>query len=178
MSDSNEIRDRAEESGANLYGPLLEGLTTLSAAQRIRFNHYVRVVLPIDGYVYWFKAGEFTAGGVLHHDATRYQNEDETIAINRVVFTCESEIVKLNEIAPGNLVIGNYGDLRFAIERQGYFFEQAKIWHYEGQAVYPAMLSQLVDDPAQIDTADAIVSNSLPAWLNLINYNPIWLLSG
>lgn len=178
MSDSNELRFRAEESGANLYGPLLEGLTTLSGSQRIRFNQYVRVVLPMDGYVYWFKSGEFHVTGSLHIDASRYQNEDETITINRVVFQSPREIAELNAIAPGNLVVGSYGNLRFALDRQGYFFEQAKIWHYEGQAVYPALLTQLVDDPAQIDTANQVVSNSLPAWLALATYNPIWLTSG
>lgn len=178
MSDSNDLRDRAWESGANLYGPLLEGLEALSGAQRIRFNHYVRVVLPMDGYVFWFKAGEFHASGSLHIDASRYQNEDETITINRVVFQAEHEIAELNAIAPGSLVVGSVGNLRFALDRHGFFYQQASIWHYEGQAVYPALLTQLVDDPAQIDTANQIVSNSLPAWLSLINYNPIWLTTG
>jgi hypothetical protein len=178
MSDSNEIRGRAEDSGANLYGALLEGLTTLSGAQRVRFNSYTRMVLPADGYVFWFRAGEFYVNGSLHIDATRQQLEDETITINRIAFTTNREIAELNAVAPGNLVVGTYQNMRFALDRRGFFYQEAKIWHYEGQVVYPAMASQLIDDPEQLDTANVIVSNSLPAWLSLATYNPIWLTTG
>ena len=39
-----------------LGGPNAAGLTLLSESQEVRFDLYIRVVLPIDGYVFWIKA--------------------------------------------------------------------------------------------------------------------------
>jgi len=151
------------------------GLRLLAREQDIVFVRYVRHVLPIDGYVYWLRTTSQPVAGALHYSVDKRQNEDETIAVNRVVFTTGQEVQLFNEASPDVIWVGSYKELRFAFVRAGDFFHAAGVYHYVGEAVYPALATQLVDAGAQLSDATLIVSNSLPAWLTLASYSPIWL---
>ena len=67
--------------------PLLQGLSVLSQYQAISFSQYIRYVLPLDGYIFWLRTKTAVIQGSLHVSVDKQQREDETIAINRVVFT-------------------------------------------------------------------------------------------
>lgn len=154
---------------------LAEGVKTLSANQQVVFTQYQQVVLPLDGYVFYVNTGAtITATGSLHKAINSQQNEDETISINAVVFTSLTQVDEFNDVAPTTLLVGEWGGVRFSFNRQGKFYEQAQLYHYTGDAIYPALESQIIDDPASFDQSELIVSNSLPAWLSLTKYMPMY----
>ena len=186
-----------------LGSDLGEGVKTLALNQVIIFTKYVRLVLPLDGYVFWVKAdllgpsalfnkagfnrvgynqmpktlvsaATCDATGSLHYATDIRQEEPETYAANRMVFTSLQEVKNLNFIAPDELWIGCFGDLKFAFSSRSSFYKQANLWHYVGFAVYPDMEPQIVDSLSGFNANDVIVSNSLPAWLALNGYEPVY----
>ncbi|MEJ0017532.1 MAG: hypothetical protein WDN25_13395 [Acetobacteraceae bacterium] len=162
--------------GLSQHGPDVAGFRQLSRGQTIPFERYIRHVLPIDGYVFWLKTCDtFTWQGSLHYASDSRQLEDESPTINRVVLTAGEEIQPFNEIAPGTIWIGTIDGIRFAFSQRGPFYAAAGIYHYAGDAVYPAMASLLVDTLDDLGPTRRIVSNSLPAWLTLRDYSPVWL---
>lgn len=126
-------------SGNTQIGSVLRaGLDQLSGAQTITFTKYVRVVLPLDGYVFWVNAAlvnpsaipnvpafnAMTPGrpaiqgadvtvrvqGSFHFEIDRRQEEDMTLDINRCTFTAQSPIDEFNEISPGVMFLGAFTD--------------------------------------------------------------------
>ena len=162
-------------SGGALAPALTDGLRVLTAGALIPFTQYIRHVLPLDGYVFWLRTQQIEVPGSLHVTGTRRQLEDETVSINRVVFTSTTEVKALNAIAPGTIWIGEADGIRFSFSEAGPRFKPSGLFHYIGDAVYPALLSQLVDVGSQLSSDTLVVSNSLPAWLALKTYNPPWL---
>jgi len=154
--------------------PLLQGLSVLSQHAEIPFTQYIRYVLPLDGYVYWLRTKTLPIAGSLHVSAQKRQLEDETISVNRAVFTTGAEVEPFNEIDPNTIWVGETGGLKFAFSQRGAFYRAAGLFHYSGDAVYPALESQLVDVGAELSARTLIVSNSLPAWLVVSGYSPIW----
>jgi hypothetical protein len=155
----------------------LAGLRTLSEDQVVNFSLYVRHVLPLDGYVFWLGTGHaIPVRGSVHVSADRRQNEDETIAINRVVFTTGEHIQPFNRIAPDQMWIGEIAGVQFAFSHSGPKYRAAGLYHYNGDAVYPALSDLLVPVGMQPPATTLIVSNSLPIWLSLKSYDPIWLV--
>lgn len=155
--------------------PLLQGLSVLSQYQAIKFTQYIRYVLPFDGYVFWLRTKDCQIEGSLHISASKQQLEDETIAVHRVVFTTGDLVQEFSEIGPDTIWIGEVDGLKFAFSQRAPFYRASGLFHYSGDAVYPALQSQLVDVGEQLSPDTLIVSNSLPAWLSLKSYNPIWL---
>ena len=182
---------------------LASGLETISQNQTVVFNQYVKLVLPLDGYVFWvrvellqpsalFNAGAFNAAafnqnpsaedlveplivkGSLHYSTEKRQEESENFSTNRVIFTSESEIEPLNNIAPNTMWIGTFDNLKFAFSNRSSLYRQSNLFHYQGFAVYPAMESQIIDSTAAINTSNLIVSNSLPLWLTLDQFMPMY----
>jgi hypothetical protein len=196
-----------------------QGLTTLSQNQKVTFRKYVRLVLPLDGFVFWVNASlvsqqalynatlfnttaynategaaptgelEVTVEGSLHHNATNQQLEQESFSINRVVFTTLNEIQDLNAVTSNVIYIGEFDfqaepewltenpsarRIRFAFSNQGYFYKAAGLFHYQGDAIYPVMETQIIDSLAGFDGRSLVVSNSLPAWLSLGGNPPVW----
>lgn len=201
MTEADELFGSKTPIGSDLKA----GLEAIALNQRITFRLYGRVVLPIDGFVFWVRAdllansyfqtqGLATAsqlsadqmkGSVikpqcsLHYTADVRQEEPETYAANNVVLTTDSPINELNAVAPGTLWVGEFKGLRFAFSSLSGRYVQAGLYHYRGFAVYPDMRPQLVDDISATPFSDAqIVSNSLPAWLALANYSPPWAFWG
>lgn len=191
------------DSKTPMAGDLADGLKTLALNQKIRFKLYGRVVLPIDGFIFWVAAPllpqkpfqqsglvtasvlskdemdpcSFEATGSLHYTTDTRQDEAETYSANRVVFTSLEEVEGLNEVAPGTLWIGEFDGLRFAFSSSSMRYRQAGLWHYSGFAVFADMATQVIDDARLFSSAE-VVSNSLPAWLAISAYRPAWALWG
>jgi hypothetical protein len=154
------------------------GLEQLSGYAQIPFTQYIRRVLPLDGYVFWQATQQTTFPGSLHYDARAVQNDDESFSINRVILTTSSPIQPFEKIGPNEMWIGIWDGMKFAFSSRGYFYPNAGLFHYAGDAVYPIMESQLIDIGAGPSDDTLIVSNSLPAWLTLVTYDPVWLVAG
>jgi hypothetical protein len=165
--------DEALGAPSNLASDLHAGIEAISANQLVTFEKYQRFVLPLDGYVFWVKvAGAPTrqAKGSLHIISDQQQTAEETYAINRVIFTSEEEIEDLNEVEPQFMWVGEIESVRFSFNSRGSFYKQALVYHYVGNAIYPDMETQIIDDPADLEPDKVIVSNSLPLWLALNGY--------
>lgn len=151
---------------------LTQGTEYISQRQKVEFRRYTRVVLEQDGFVFWVATEQYmSAEGSLHYATERHQDQDQTIGANQVTLTSEQQISEFNQIAPDSMWIGDWpiGDgpaMKIAFAARGNFYEQADIWHYVGFAVFPPLLSQLVENEADLP-AGPIVSNSLPIWLLL-----------
>jgi hypothetical protein len=190
------------ESQSPLQGPLDAGLDTLSGSQTVVFTQYVKLVLPLDGYVFWVRSDLVSAvmrctcyqympvdplagpqappapvievKGSLHYSTDVKQDEDQTMALNRVIFTSQTEVNDFNGIGPCVMYIGEFEGQKFAFNSRASFYKQAGLWHYSGDALYPALASQIVDDLDNLDTSNVIVSNSLPIWLTLNAFMPMY----
>src|ERR1700744_5686700 len=117
----------------NQAATILSGLRVLAEDQTIVFRPYVRHVLPLDGYVFWLGTEFFPAQGSLHYTTDKRQNEDETIGVNRVIFSTQNEVQKFNEPDPNLIWVGEYAGLRFAFSQQNNRFKTG-IFHYFGYA--------------------------------------------
>jgi hypothetical protein len=188
----------AESAGApgQMAGALRTGVNVLSLNQTVTFVRYTKLVLPLDGYVFWVRsellstsalfnvstynsaqgnqprratsiAPSFTAPGSLHIATANQQDPDESFSVNRVVFTSEVEVNDLNDVSPTTMFIATFGDFKFAFSQRGSFYRQAGLYHYSGDAVYPVMEPQIIDSVAGFDSASQVVSNSIPIWLAL-----------
>jgi hypothetical protein len=161
-------------SQSQLASTLASGVDHLSQDQVVTFTKYTQQVLDPDQYIFWVNAGVTTnVKGSLHYSTDQQQNEDETIDINRVVFTAESPIDDFNDVAPNELWIGTFQGIQFSFNARGLFYEQAGLYHYLGNAVYPALASQLVNSASDLPTGP-IVSNSLPIWLSQNSMAPVY----
>lgn len=169
-----QVAEAAKGDNSQLAAALQNGLETLDLNQEIPFRVYTRVVLPIDGYVFWAPGAIKTFKGSLHHSIEMRQEEDETYGQAQAIFTSESPIVEFTEAPANEIYVSTRYGFRFAFSRQGGFYDQAKLWHYVGPSIPPAMLTQLLDDPNQLDENQAVVSNSLPLWLMLNTYTAPW----
>src|SRR6266550_1606711 len=191
-----------------LSSDLRAGIEQLSAQQEVTFIQYVKVTLPLDGFVFWVKADllspsatynaalspynsaywngqatittpatQIVARGSIHFASTKIQEETESYGRNQITFTSEDALHQdFSQVGPNRIYIGNlggnYSNIRFAFSDRQNFYKQADVWHYVGDAIYPFMSSQIIDDAQQINTGQQIVSNSLPFWLKLNNYTP------
>lgn len=156
-----------------LYPGLQSGFEQVSSDEYIEFTVYKKFVVPLDGSVFWIRSGSFRAQGSLHYSTGRQQREDETQGLDRVVFTTGQRVADFNKIAPDILFVGDVNGFRFSFSSHGPLYQNAGLFHYVGDSVWPAMESQLLDNITEVPTL--VVSNSLPIWLTLQSYNPIWL---
>lgn len=178
MSDTN-----GNFPNNSLEGVLNAGLRIIDQDQSITFTKYTRTVLPYDGYVFWIKstildpntpAPVITIDGSLHYYTDQKQELDKTIAYQNVIFTTLVQIADFNNLQPEELYIGSFDDFYFSFSSHKNYYEQAGLWHYEGQAIYPQMRTQIVNDLETFNNLDLIVSNSLPIWLALNNFAPVY----
>ena len=184
-------------TGKTPLGAALEGgVENISYFQTITLTKYVRVALPSDGFVFWFKADilsgaalpndfvsgyaypsqgpsvsqaavQFVAKGSLHYTTTITQEEEATSSTNEVVLTSQEALEELNSLGLDEIYIGIIDGVRFAFSARNMFYAQAGLWHYRGNALYTDMVTQIIDNPAQIGQIAQIVSNSLPIWLSM-----------
>jgi hypothetical protein len=195
MVDASELFGTPTPMGSDL----LEGMKTVAIDQKVKFSLYGRVILPADGFAFWVKAQllkqkpfqpsnlvtaeqlseeQMEACTVavlcsLHFTTDFRQEEAENYAANRMVMTTKEEIQQLNDIAAGTMYIGEFEGIKFAFSSQTMRYRQAGLWHYSGFALYPDMATQVIDAVEDF-SADLVVSNSLPAWLAIQSYQPVW----
>ena len=161
-----------EGTQTGLQTSLYQGIEQLAGKLTLTFQRYVRQTISQDGYVFWVLAGQtLTATGSLHYATSQEQEEDQTLGINSVIFTSENQIAQFNTVQDGVLWVCDWetpsgNTIQIAFSRQGPYFPQAKLWHYTGFAVYPALSSQLVQSAADLPLGP-IVNDSLPIWLAL-----------
>jgi hypothetical protein len=168
----------AEAQGlqGQMQNALRIGLQTIDRNQQVTFVQYTKFTSPIDGFVSWVASGtQNVVNGSFHYSSDRKQDEDQTIAINKVVFTATQEVAFLNNVAPDTLWVGSpeFDNVQFSFGHRSALYFQADLWHYTGDAVYPALSAQLVASKAAIPTAP-IVSNSLPIWLTQNSFAPVY----
>lgn len=151
------------------------GVDALDRQQVIQFKQYQRTVLPLDGYVFWVAAGKtVNVRGSLHYSSDIEQDDDQTIGVNRLLFTTREEIAAFNQASPDMMFIGDHRGIKIAFSGRGARAPEAGLWHYFGNAVYPPLFSQIIDDPASLAGLEPIVSNSLPIWLALSAFGPVY----
>ena len=63
--------------------------------------------------------------------------------------------------------------LQVAFAQRGPLYLEAGIWHYSGYAVFPPLSTQIVSSAASLPSG-LIVSNSLPIWLALDTFAPVF----
>jgi hypothetical protein len=173
MAQISEAGNQSQISGA-----LRDGLAALDLGQTVTFQQYSRTVLPLDGYVFWSPTVQLTANGSLHYAQDQVQDETETYGMAAVTFTSEIPVAEFGQVGTNAIFVGSLGGFRYAFSQQQGFYSQAGLWHYFGHSIAPAMASQLLDSPGVIDTAQPVVSNSLPLWLALNNYTPTYGVGG
>lgn len=177
-----------------LAADLAVGAEAISYDQEITFLKYIKVVLPLDGFVFFIRSdlmdpraveaasvgrvlppATLIVTGSLHYGQDKRQLEDETIAVNRVTFTALGPVQEFNDLGPRVIYIGEFQGNRFAFSQRSGFYQQAFVFHYRGDAIYPAMESQIINGLEGFDDRSPVVSNSLPFWLTLPSYRPPWL---
>ena len=161
-----------------LEASLEKGLRTISDSQTVVFTQYNKSVVSNDGSVYWVKTSNTESHeGSVHIGIEQHQDEDQTIAVNHVIFTSFDEISAFNTVGPTTLWIGEWDTdnttLKIVFNETREIYQQAGIWHYRGDAVYPALESQLINSVADLPTGP-IVSNSLPIFLAQNTFAPVY----
>lgn len=172
MTKLNEISPpNSQQSGA-----LRDGLEALDLDQITEFQGYTRVVLPLDGYIFWSPRAKFQFKGALHFAQDILQNEDETYGAASLTFTSEKQITEFTSAPINTIYVASLPDgTRYAFSAHTGFFQQASLWHYSGHSIAPAMETQFLDRPDwNIDADQAVVSNSMPLWLALNNFTSLF----
>lgn len=181
MPSLNELSQAKTELNASL----VQGLDDISRSASVTFTKYVRKVLPLDGFVFWVKASVLADNpdtepdikevkGYLHLTTESIQDEEQLYDKNVVTFTAQADVDPFNDIGSGVLYIGEFYGIQFAFSRRSGLNEPANIYHYTGHAIYPHMMSQIINSADDIDLTDVVVSNSLPVWLSLSQFMPMY----
>ena len=170
-----------EHNVSELSDAIDQAVEQLDLNQEIQFQTYSRVVLPIDGYVFWKPSTPaVTVKGSLHFTQNQEQNEEETFGLAQVVMTTRHRLVEFDSMPPNQLLVGSWMStdgntrFRFTLSAQNGRYRAAGLWHYSGRSVPPALAIQLLDQDGTIDPSRAITSNSLALWLELNTYKSFW----
>jgi len=192
----------AAQAKSQLASGLAQGVQTLSGNEQVTFTLYVKLVLPLDGYVFWVNASlltdsaiynasqynrleidkyefpippkQITASGSFHLAQELHQLDDRTTTYNHIIFTSIQPIQEFNLVNPNLIYIAKYENNTFAFSRRDNFYKQADLYHYRGDALYSIMNTQVIDTMTGFDTQSPIVSNSLPIWLTLNQFFPMY----
>lgn len=182
MPSLSELQQNAK---TELNATLTQGLDDLSQYQVVTFTKYIRKVLPLDGFVFWVKASVLADGensgpdtvnvkGYLHLTTESIQDDEQLYDRNVVTFTAQSDIDPFNDIGSDVLYIGEFFGIQFSFSRRTGLNEPANLYHYTGEAIFPHMRSQIINSATDIDLTDVVVSSSLPIWLALNQFMPMY----
>jgi hypothetical protein len=165
---------------------LQAGIETLDLQQTVVFELYKQIVLPVDGFVFWTKASLLAPGtvnpnysliveakGSLHHTTINRQDPDESFSVHRMVFTSLQPINNLGATDPEYLYLATTDGEQYAFSTRSGWYRQSGLYHYSGDAVYPTLSTQILNDPNELGQ-EKIVSNSLPIWLKLNQLFPVY----
>ena len=178
------IQELSETQGSQMKAALMEGLQTISGNQEIVFTLYTQWILPGDGFVFWVRSDllnqavnmpySINVKGSLHYDSNQTQWEDESIAVQKVVFTTNSEVSPFNEVESNTMYLGSFENLTFSFTARTMYYKQSGLYHYFGDAVYPAMSTQIINSAQELLDLSNVVSNSLPIWLAMSQIMPVY----
>ncbi|MGK0739981.1 hypothetical protein ACSFCX_06555 [Yokenella regensburgei] len=182
MPSLSELQQTAK---TELNSALTQGLDDLSRFQVVTFTKYIRKVLPLDGFVFWVKASilaetptdapdSVPVKGFLHLTTESIQDDEQLYDRNVVTFTAQADIDPFNDIGSDVLYIGEFFGLQFSFSRRTGLNESARLYHYTGEAIFPHMRSQIINSADDIDLSDVVVSSSLPVWLLLNKFMPMF----
>lgn len=182
MPSLSELQQTAK---TELNATLTQGLDDLRRFQVVTFTKYIRKVLPLDGFVFWVKASVLSSApdseldtvnvkGYLHLTTESIQDDEQLYDRNVVTFTAQADIDPFNDIGSDVLYIGEFFGIQFSFSRRTGLNEPANLYHYSGEAIFPYMRSQIINSADDIDLADVVVSNSLPIWLSLSQFMPMY----
>jgi hypothetical protein len=161
------ILESAQDNGF-LNPTLKAGLELIDQDATLVFTRYAQFTSPIDGFIYWLKTSETQlAKGSLHYSTDSIQESDEVFDQNSILFTSETNIDDFNVIGSESLWIATYQLMKFAFSSRSALFAEAGLYHYSGDALYPALETQLIESPESFDYQTVIVSNSMAIWLDL-----------
>jgi hypothetical protein len=166
--------------------------------QEYLFTRYTRLVLPVDGYVFWVRSNLVSPStqlnamalnaiaidgygpvlpptsarvkGTVHYSTTQHQDPDKVYTSNTVHFNTMETVQFLNAMDPSTMWICRFEGIRFAFSHRDNYFAPVGEKHYVGQALYSSMESQIIDDIGQLQQTQ-VVSNSLPFWLSMNYYS-------
>jgi hypothetical protein len=174
-------------SGAqsSIAAQLEAGVKFLSGDTKVTFLLYRRLVLPLDGFVFWVRndltlptqpiypapKDKVIVDGSLHFSTEIDQDEVSTIGYNTIVFTALTGIDAFQEISPKYMYLATYQGIRFSFSSHGKFYNQAGLWHYLGVAVTSITNIQIIDNLKDLPS-EQIITNSLPIWLAMPSYVP------
>lgn len=173
------VATEAMGPGTNaMASALAAGLDTIDQKQSVAFTLYVKQILPIDGFVFWLKADQLVTPpadmplvllieGSLHHATVNTQSEDENFATQRLIFTAKDPVSSLSAMAPDTLYMAEVDGYKYAFSARSNWYRQADLYHYTGDAVYPALADMVIDDIADLDLTNRVMSDSMPIWLML-----------
>ena len=192
----------AATAKSQLGAGLAQGVETISNHEQVTFTLYVKLVLPLDGYVFWVNASLLTdsalynasqynkllynnypegvpprqivATGSFHFNSNVQMLEDRQTVFNHTIFTSIQPIEDFNLVNPQFLYIATYQGMRFSFNARENYYRQADLYHYRGDAIYSVMNTQVIDTMTGFDTNSVIVSNSLPIWLSLTQFFPMY----
>lgn len=172
------ILTEAASAPTQLQASLAAGLASISNNQTVSFQQYNKSVMVADGFVFWVASGSpVQVVGSLHRLSETVQEEDNTFGKNRIIFTTANEIDQFNTINPQTMWVGSLvtdgNTLLMSFNETAAVYQQAGLWHYSGDSVYPALQSQLVANANSLPTSP-IVSNSLPIWLTQSSFAPVY----
>lgn len=181
----------------NQLGSALEaGVDNISYFGVVTFVPYVRVVLPLDGFVFWVKADilspsavmnamgigapgayigrpqavtvpqSLVVKGSLHFTTELRQDEEKTYTTNRMVFTAESEVQDLNAVGPNLLYIAT------AASGSQYAFSSRNMFYEQGGLYHYTGNAVYSDLLSQIINDPRDFNRTEPVVSNSL---PIWL---
>ena len=181
---------------------LAQGVETISNNEQVTFTLYVKLVLPLDGYVFWVNASlltdsaiynasqynrilydeyppkipkkQITVTGSFHYNTNVQMLEDRQPSFNNIIFTAISPVTDFNEINPQFMYVAEYQGLKFAFNSRDNYYKQADLYHYRGSSLYSIMDTQVIETMTDFDAQSVIVSNSLPIWLTLNDFFPMY----
>ncbi len=186
----------AAASPPELAGDLHAGVDTLSRLQEITFTQYSKVILPLDGFVFWVRSDQLapsavynaslynqvaynagpavlsaaptlTAKGSLHWSNTKRQDETEILSVNQVVFTSEQEITDLNAVGPNTLYIAEVGE-----QNVRYAFSQRRSFYRQAGLWHYTGTALYPSLASQIIDDVALFNAAQPVVSNSL---PLWL---
>ena len=170
MTNINEVGPDPNQ----LAGALADGRAALLEGE-FEFQVYTRVVLPLDGFVFWSPGGAphiEVIKGLLHYAQQVVQNEDETFGQATAHFTTAAALTTFADNPNQRLFVVDLADgSRVAFNSQQGRFDPSGQWHYVGHSVTPAFASQLLDHEGTIDVSQSVLTNSVPLWLGLNGYS-------
>lgn len=146
---------------SSLLNVTQQSLYNNTAYNKALYNDHNFVKLtPAEEAVY-----SFDVLGSLHYSQDIVQENTNTFARQKALFTSTQKINELGNIAPNQIYITslpNGAQLAFNSQSQRYY--QAGLWHYTGHALFSTEFTQIINDLNDLDNRQ-IVSNSLPLWL-------------